>query len=42
MMLKKLVLLLISVLVVSSLVACSPAEEEVTEVAAQGIRIRKS
>lgn len=37
MMLKKLVLLLISVLVVSSLVACSPAEEEVTEVAAQGI-----
>lgn len=36
-MLKKLVLLLISVLVVSSLVACSPAEEEVTEVAAQGI-----
>lgn len=37
MMLKKFVLLLISVLVVSSLVACSPAEEEVTEVAAQGI-----
>ena len=37
MMLKKLVLLLISVLVVSSLVACSPAVEEETEVAAQGI-----
>jgi len=36
-MLKKFVLLLISVLVVSSLVACSPAEEEVKEVAAQGI-----
>lgn len=36
-MLKKLVLLLISVLVVSSLVACSPAVEEETEVAAQGI-----